>query len=249
MTGLLTAILAACTTPVLPDPATVLCGDQTGIAGLVTDSRGQPSVGAYVYAYRNRRSNLRGPADFEAQTDHIGRYFLDVIAGEYYLVARMRREGVSAGPPLAGDAWAMPALNPVQVESGRCSRVDLQLHPMVQSMGLREGTLTSGTTGFTGRILDAHGRPAVDALVLAYRDHDVQRMPDFTSLPVDAAGRFTLYLPEPGAYCLVARTRLRGQPSANEPHGVPESASDGCLPVEKDQILDIGTIVLKPYRR
>jgi hypothetical protein len=108
-----------------------------------------------VYAYRN----LRGPADFETQADSSGTYFLAVIEGEYYLVARMRREGGNAGPPRPGDAWAMPATSPTPVKSGRISRVDLQLQTLVQSMIMREGTLPSGSTGFTGRILNDRGQP------------------------------------------------------------------------------------------
>ena len=244
----LTQAFGACTPAPAPhSPASPR--DLTGIAGQVTNQHGQPSTEVYVYAYRSRRSNLRGPADFEARTDSTGTYFLDVIAGEYYLVARMRREGGNAGPPLPGDAWGMPVTNPVRVENGCTSRVDFQLQTMVRSMVMREGALSSGATGFTGRILDDRGQPAVGAFALAYRDHNFHRMPDFTSLPVNADGRFTLYLPEPGSYCLAARTRTRGQPVANEPYGVLEFENGGCPRVENGQLLEIGTIVLKPYRR
>ncbi len=250
LTCVLTAALSACSPPATPfAPAAEPAATQTGISGLVTDRQEQPMAGAYVYAYRNRHSNLRGPADFEAQTDGSGRYFLDVIDGKYFLVARMRKTGGDAGPPRPGDAWAMPATNPIRVESGRSCRVDFQLQTMVQPMIMRESTLTSGSTGFTGRILNERGQPATGAFVLAYRDGDFHRMPDFTSLPVDTDGQFTLYLPEAGAYCLAARTKMRGQPVAGEPYGVLKSETGGCLRIENGQILEIGAIVLKPYRR
>jgi hypothetical protein len=251
LTCVFTVTLAACNSPtMLSVPASAPVREHTGITGLVTDRLEQPMAGAYVYAYRNRRSNLRGPADFEAQTDDSGRYFLDVIKGEYFLIARMRKAGGDTGPPRPGDAWAIPTVNPTKVESDRTNRVDFQLQTMVQPMIMREGTLTSGATGFTGHILNEDGQSATGAFVLAYRDSDFHRMPDFTSLPVAADGHFTLYLPEAGSYCLAARIKTRGQPVAGEPYGVLESSeTGGCLRIENGQILEIGAIVLKPYRR
>ncbi len=205
--------------------------------------------GAYVYAYRNRNSNLRGPADFEAQTDTTGTYLLDVIEGEYFLVARLRKKGGDAGPPRPGDAWAIPAENPVKVHHNHASRVDFQLQTLMQPMIMREGTLTSGSTGFTGRVVNEAGEPATGAFVLAYRDSDFHRMPDFTSLPADSKGEFTLYLPEGGSYCLAARIKTRGQPVSGEPYGVLQTEHGACLQVENGQIRQIEAIVLKPYQR
>ena len=108
---LLITFLCSCATlaeqPAIPNLDTA--EDQTGIAGQVTDNTNASATGAYVYAYRNMRSSLRGPADFEAQVDKSGHYFLDLVEGDYYLVARMRQSGADAGPPKAGDAWALPA--------------------------------------------------------------------------------------------------------------------------------------------
>jgi len=131
----------------------------TGITGTVTGRDGAPARGAYVYAYRNVRSGLRGPADFEAAVGDDGRYLLDLVEGSYHLVARLRPDGGDAGPPRVGDAWALPAKNPVAVGAGRITPVDFVLQTVAQPMVMREGTLTGGDTGFSGTLVDGSGRP------------------------------------------------------------------------------------------
>ena len=223
-------------------------GLETGVHGRISVATGAPDPAATVYAYRNAASNLRGPADFAAPADAQGDYFLDCGPGDFYLVARSRRAGGDSGPPRPGDAWALPQRNPVQVRDGERIRVDFRLHSLSQRPILGDTTLTGGTTGFTGRLLDAQGRPAGGAFVLAYRDDNRHRMPDHTSLPAGEDGRFTLYLPTPGNWCLAARSQTRGQPLPGEPYGIPET-NQGCPAIPENALLDIGTIVLKPYRR
>ena len=62
----LCGLLFACSGPHPPEqamPAKV----STGIHGTITDADGQPVAGANIYAYRNARSGLRGPAKTVAQ--------------------------------------------------------------------------------------------------------------------------------------------------------------------------------------
>ena len=219
-----------------------------GISGAVTDSAGNPAPGAYVYAYRNMKSHLRGPADFEAIVDRSGTYFLDLIEGDYYLVARMRQSGADAGPPKAGDAWALPKKNPVTVLHGETTRVDFVLQGVTQPMLMREGTLTSGDTGFTGILVDASGVPITGSFVIAYPDTDFQRMPEATAPAVGADGRFHLYVERSGQWCLAARTRTRGQPITGEPYGILGDGKGACRTAVKGQILDVGAMKLTPHR-
>jgi hypothetical protein len=221
---------------------------QVGIKGQISDSQGNPARGAFVYAYRNMKSNLRGPADFEALADANGNYFLDLVEGDYYLVARMRQSGADAGPPRVGDAWALPSSNPVTVAPGTISSVDFVLHGINQPMLMREGTLTSGDTGFTGLLVDGEGKPLAGAFVIAYPEADYQRMPEATSPAVGNDGRFHLYVERTGQWCLAARTRTRGQPVAGEPYGILGRSNEGCLTSISGQIIDVGTIRLTPYR-
>lgn len=217
----------------------------TGIAGLVTDQDGAPVAGAFVYAYRSARGGLRGPADFEAEVDSEGRYFLDLVEGRYHLVARARQSGADIGPPRPGDAWALFARNPLEVRPQQTSRADFRLQRVTQPMLMREGTLTSGETGFTGTLVDASGAPVAGAFVLAYSSADFHRMPDHTSPAVGEDGRFTLYLPRAGSFCLAARVRTRGQPQAGELYGVLEG---GCRQASQGRLVPVGNIVLRPYR-
>lgn len=229
--------------------AAVLPAVESGITGMVTDRHGAPAAGAYVYAYRSPRGGLRGPADFEALVGADGRYLLDLVEGSYHLVARRRPDGGDAGPPRAGDDWALPARNPVVVAPGRLATADFTLHQVSQPMLMREGTLTGGDTGFSGRLLDAAGNPLPGAFVLAYPDADFKRMPEGTSPVVGEDGRFILYVGRSGQWCLAARTRTRGQPVVGELYGVLGAGRDGCREAVAGQLIEVGDIRLSPYRR
>ncbi|MDG5468448.1 hypothetical protein P9J64_08985 [Deltaproteobacteria bacterium IMCC39524] len=220
----------------------------TGITGRITHGKAHPAAGAYVYAYRNMRSSLRGPADFEALVDEKGHYFLDLVEGDYYLVARMRQSGADAGPPKPGDTWALPARNPVTVNPGEVTVVNFTLQGVAQPMLMREGTLTSGETGFSGQLVDSDDKPLPGAFVIAYPDNDFQHMPEATSPSVGDDGRFQLYVERPGQWCLAARTRTRGQPIAGEPYGKLGLHESGCRNAVAGKIIDVGTIRLTPYR-
>ena len=246
---ILTCIVSGCLSPqvqVNSEPA--VSSPNIGIAGQVTDSHGNSAVGAYIYAYRNMRSNLRGPADFEAQVSNESNYFLDLVEGDYYLVARMRQSGADAGPPKSGDAWALPAQNPVSVKSGEITTVNFTLQGISQPMLMREGTLTSGDTGLTGLLVDTEGQPIPGAFVIAYPDADFQRMPEATSAAVGKDGRFHLYVERNGQWCLAARTRTRGQPIAGELYGLLGTRESSCRNTVSGQVIDVGMIHLTPYK-
>lgn len=237
--------LAACAPPGKSETAAV----QTGIHGRVTDRSGAPAVGAHVYAYRNPRGGMRGPADFAASVGGDGRYCLDVVEGEYYLVARQRRQGGEAGPPRPGDAWSLYPANPVKVEAGKISRADFRLQSVTRPALMKEGTLAGGDTGYSGRLVDSKGEGVPGAFMLGYRDRDFQRMPDVVAPAADEEGRFVLHVPSPGTWCLAARSGYRGQPRAGELYGTIGEGEGACRKVEKGEIVDLGTVVLRPYRR
>jgi len=222
----------------------------TGIAGRVFDRFGQPVAGAYVYAYRSTRTQLRGPADFAAPVDAAGNYFLDLVEGDYYLVARQRKGRADSGPPQTGDAWAVHVDNPVQVLPGHTSRADFRIQSISRPMSLGKGGVVNSETRLTGQVVDRQGVPVVGAIVMAYQDEDLKRMPDFVSPASDEAGRFVLPVAGGGRYCLAARTKTRGQPQPGELYGLYRGVDDTpCLNVSPDTNLEIGQIRLEPYRQ
>lgn len=241
--------LTACRLASPSVPTLISTSGPTGISGQVVDASGAPATTAYVYAYRNPRDGLRGPADFEVAVGADGHYFLDLVEGSYHLVARQRSSGADAGPPRVGDAWAIYPRNPVVVTQDHTSRVDLVIRGISPSLRLKQGSLTGGDTGFTGRLIDSTGAPLAGAFALAYTTPDHRRMPDYTSPQVGADGRFTLFVPQAGRYCLAARTQKRGQPSAGEPFGVLADGEEGCRVLKSGEILEVGEIILTPYRR
>ncbi len=246
---LFTCLLGGCISRSQPDA--VSPGSETGISGQARDRDGRAVANAWVYAYRNTSTSLRGPADFGARTDPEGHYFIDLVEGRYYLVARWRHDGGEAGPPQVGDAWALPQDNPVRVETGRISQADFILQGVRagQPVILRSGSLGWGKTGFTGRLVDSAEKPLPGAFALAYSDADFRRMPDYTSAVVGSDGRFQLYVPAGGRYCLAARTRTRGQPVAGEPYGSLGDGDTGCPTAVENRLIDVGIIRLKPYQR
>jgi len=222
----------------------------SGIAGTVSNAAGTLLSGAYVYAYRSSKSGLRGPADFEAETGPDGRYFLDLVEGDYHLVARMRHGRSDSGPPRAGDAWAPYLHNPISVIPHHTSRADFVLQTVIrqQMLGKTEGSREG--TGVTGRLVDRQGLPVPAAIALAYTDEDLHRMPDYASAAADQDGRFLLPVGAAGRYCLAARTKTRGQPQPGELYGIyhgPDGSA--CVEVEPGKMNDIGKIILEPYRQ
>lgn len=250
---LLLALLGLCAcaaAPTVPRPqAPEIPAGGTGVSGWVLDSKGYPAPRTFVYAYRSDRGGFRGPADFGVRVEPDGSFFLDLVEGKYFLVARQRSGDGDAGPLRPGDGWAVYPGNPVELQHGQVQVAEFALLGVTQPMLLKQGSLTSGDTGFTGRLVDEKGQPLAGAFVLAYSDRDFHRVPDHTSLAVGGDGVFTLYLPDSGLFCLAARTRTRGQPLEGEPYGLLGQGEEGCRQVQEGRIIDVGSIVLRPFHR
>lgn len=219
---------------------------ETGAYGLVTATAGAASV--WVYAYHNQAGGLRGPADFAARVDGDGRYLLDLPPGQWFLVARARQQGPMAGPPHADDTWAIYEKNPLVLRSQEVRQVDLQLLQMATT-SLRNRPLSRSNSGFSGRLIGPNQKPVAGAVVLAYRNQDYRRSPEYVSTAVAEDGLFTLYVAPPGRYCLVARQGTRGQPRQGELYGLLGVGDAGCRELTKGEILDVGEIHLTPHLR
>ncbi|PLX80997.1 MAG: hypothetical protein C0616_05910 [Desulfuromonas sp.] len=243
-------LLVGCTTGVSPisDLSQAKPVELTGVYGRVVDQAGVPAVGAWVYAYRSARSGLRGPADFAAIVDSDGGYVLDLVDGEYWLVARYRQGRADSGPPRAGDSWAPYRRNPVRVSEGQGLRADFRLQTVVSPQVMHLGTQADGQTGFSGRLVDSAGEPLSGGFAFVHRLAEQNGMPAFTSQPVGTDGRFQLFVDAGGNFCLAGRLRTRGQPVAGEPFGRLENGNKGCLMLEQGEIREVGDLVLRPFR-
>lgn len=224
--------------------ATVFELPETGVYGRVT---GAPAETAWVYAYRSQVGGFRGPADFAARVEPGGSYVLDLVPGDWFLLARSRPQGPLSGPPKEGDAWAVYPQNPLQLGADEKLRIDFQVQEVAPAMLLRG--VIGGETGFTGKLLGPDQQPVAAAYALAYRDRNFRRMPDYSSAAAAEDGRFLMYIDEPGRYCLVARQGTRGQPHQGELYGLLGNGDASCRDVKKGQILDVGEFHLKPYMR
>jgi len=241
----LLASLTACSGVRGGAPTSLTQPSATGLHGRVLDSDGNPVAAAKVYVYRNPRSGLRGPADFAAESARDGSYALDLVPGSYHLVARLRSQGGESGPPRPGDAWALPAENPVVLSEGEMRRLDFTLRQVGDQRTLAS-VLSAAPFAFSGQALRGDGTPLAGTLVLAYRQPDLHRRPDFAASPADRDGRFTLYLPDPGPWCLVFRQNTRGQLRSGELHTL-LGREEGACRLQARPHQELGAVILTPF--
>jgi len=218
-----------------------------GIRGTLSH-RGRPLSGAVVYAYRRQSANFLGPADFaSAPSGPDGSYALDLVEGNYWLVARKRASGADAGPLQPGDLQRVHPGNPVAVVPGRLTAVDLDLEEQRDLMFPRAGPRGPTATGIRGRITDEKGAPVAWVFATAYAGADMRRMPDFTSAMTAADGRYVIYLPAGGRYWVGARAHIREKPQPGEPFGLFEGSPDHSVVVPDSSFVDGIDIVLRGF--
>jgi len=244
---LFSCLLSACLPASEQSPELPFEKPETGIYGQLTTTNNEVAS-LWVYAYSRAEGNFRGPAEFAVRAEEDGRYLLDLLPGRWFLVARSRSKGPLSGPPQSGDSFASYAQNPLVLAAGQVERVDFLLQKTAKNL-LRSSRVSRGDTGFSGRLLGADRQSVVGAMVLAYRGPDFRRMPDYSSAAVGEDGRFILYVPEAGSYCLLAREKSRGQLRQGELYGQLGKGEAGCRQLEGGQILDVGEIHLKPFLR
>jgi len=216
----------------------------TGIAGRVQAPAGDGIEHTVVYAYRNPASGLRGPADFAAPVDEQGEYFLDLVEGRYFLVARRRSApGQDEGPPRPGDVWAMHPHNPLEVRRGRVTKADFQLPRSAHREPV--AALARSDTALRGQLLDKNGRLLEGVVVLAYRSEEARGRPDHLSQATGPDGRFVLYLPQGGRYCLLVRDQGRGRPGTADLYRFAEENEPFCPSLTTGRERDLGTLTLR----
>ncbi|MFC1856163.1 hypothetical protein ACFL2A_06450 [Thermodesulfobacteriota bacterium] len=220
---------------------------KTGVRGVVM-RESVPMEGVEVYLYRNKKSNLRGPADFVDITDAAGNYFIDVPEGNYYIIARKRKSGKNQGPIRKGDYYSPPIYDPVIVKIGVSVKVDLELKQLFGSLIQQSSGQKETATLISGVVLDEKGAPLKGAHAFAYSNEDFKREPDYFSSETLEDGSFTIYLDGGGKYYLGARDTARGTPKEGELYGLYEGVrGSGIFIKTKEKITEI-KIRLKRFK-
>jgi len=175
-----------------------------------------PLEGTYLYVYK-KGMDLYGPAFTVSEaTGPDGAFDLALPEGEYIVVARKRGNGDTSGPVLAGDnksdfmtltvtAGMQPVtvLTPVKVGD--------------QRRLTKETAIT--TTGLSGRVLDADGKPVEGTRVHVYDHVQMSERPKFVSEKTGPDGHYLIYLPQGGTYYLAARDKFGGPPKIGDLYG------------------------------
>jgi hypothetical protein len=99
-----------------------------GVGGRVA-YRGEPLVGGVISVYPLSDSTFRGMGLLSNTLDESGRFWFDLEAGQYVLVARKRLGTGSMGPLRKGDLFCFPAANPVQVIASQAAELTINCYP------------------------------------------------------------------------------------------------------------------------
>jgi len=182
----------------------------TGFEGRVVVD-GNVIPGARVYAYRSFADFIASkPFAASAVTSDDGTYSLDLPVGNYYLVAKKRRDMASDGPVVAGDFFSFQGSNPITVAPGKYTHVGFAMLPYTKDIEYEkyDGDDAGALTG----VVTLDGEPLDGVYVTLYVDtaEDLRGSTYAASPPTGKSGVFRFdYLPETD-YFVVARKRAKG---------------------------------------
>ena len=159
--------------------------------GDVLDVKGVPVEGAEIFVYDT--DEVKRPADFiSAKTRKDGRFRMDLPAGTYWVVARLR-SGERYGPLKPGDKHSG---DPVEIElaPGEVLEQNFIVVDIRETARLKKKTREDYVV-IRGRVLDKNKMPVEKMYVIANKDKKCSGIPDYLSAWTDRTGSFTLYVP------------------------------------------------------
>jgi hypothetical protein len=216
----------------------------SGIVGTVSLD-GQPLKNAIVTIYPDLSSQLKGMGlGMAAPTDDEGFFEVPLPAGTYYLVVRVRKSGLMAGPLKAGDFFGYLSNNPLSLKKGAVARVHVPVIEVPEKVDRHAATLF-GNTRIAGRILGSSGKPVAGVRAMLYDDSMMLNRPLFVSQPSDADGVFALSFPKGGTYFLSARDQLGGTPAPGELYGRYQGSADHSIRIRTGKLLEGVEIVVE----
>lgn len=210
---------------------------QTGVVGTVS-ANGQPVQNAIVTVYPDLSSQLKGMGlGMAAPTDEKGFFEVPLPAGTYYLVVRVRKSGMRAGPLRAGDLFGYLPHNPLSLKDGDVARLHIPVIEVPAKVDRHAATLF-GNTRITGSIHDASGNPVNGVIAMLYDDPMMLNRPLYVSLPSAPDGSFILSFPKGGVYYLAARNELGGTPAPGELYGRYQGSPDHSVRIRTGKVLE-----------
>ena len=230
----------------------------SGIWGrVVMRDSGEPVKGAYIYGYVGRIEHRAASLGIIGVTDWVshgsdkdGSYKLDLPPGDYFVVARKRQSGLNYGPLSVGDYYDhSPGRVSTRVKKGKYTEVNFVLMELTEPLFFQGITAVARATetGIKGRLLDEEGNHIPGTYAIAYKDDDMQRLPDFASTLTDDEGNFTIFLPSGGRYWIAARFHAMKVPIQGEPFGRYEGSDDHSVNVEEGTFVEGIDITLRPF--
>ncbi len=216
---------------------------------IIESSTKTPLEGVYVYAYRESTTHFFGPPNaLSAATGADGTYRLELPAGTYYLFARKRQSGEYIGPLYKEDYFSEPQ-KVVSLVPGEHKADNFSVQKLEGQQFFRpEKIINKTTTVISGRVLDANGKPAFGAFIIAYRNHFQKQLPpDYGSTGTDASGKYSLFLDEGGKFVVGARMNAKEPPAPGEPIGFYRNDRETPLEIATGASLENIDITLAPF--
>lgn len=231
---------------------------KSGIKGkIIMKDTGEPVEKCNVYGYVGKVEHRAAQFGIVGITDWVshgsaedGTYKLDLPPGEYYVLARKRANGMNYGPLSKGDWYDHKLVKkPIRIRKGKYVVINFELQQLHEPMFFQGLSVAERMTdtGIKGRLLNEDGEHVPGTYVIAYKDNDMMRVPDFASTLTDDDGYYTLYLPKGGRYWLGARFFVMKVPQPDEPFGKYEGSPDHSVKVEDGQFVENIDITLRPY--
>ncbi len=187
----------------------------TVIEGTIT-YQDEPLEKLYLNLYTEPSEGFRGPGLAAYPVGSGGRFRINISPGKYFVIARKRIRGGMYGPMEIGDYFNYYPGNPIVIEKGE--NVKLTIETVTRLSQLEEGL--SSVPAINGRVVESSGQPVMGVRVFAYGSGITTGRPDYFSEPSDEGGHFSLSIPEPGDYSLVAREKFGGPAGPGEYNGV-----------------------------
>ena len=216
-----------------------------GIRGRVLKD-GEALTGALVAVFLDANGEFHGPPYAESPpTGEKGEFFLDVMPGRYFVMARLRASGKPfQGPLLRGDFAGFYPHNPVMLREGEGLMLDI---PMVEVNRPRgEGSLAHGKAIIVeGRVTVVGGEPVSGVRVVLYSIPEMVGRPLFVSSPTGDDGSYRLEVPRNGKFYAAARSVIGKPPETGELMGFYDGTPDHSLALEMGDRLKGVDIVVK----